>query len=263
MVCKFFTDGIQISKGDQEKLLREKQIYDDLEFQPVVGGRTFGLRYLYHMMWAAAKYDFKYYLRIDDDYFVCLERLQQELRHRPTKMLCWGRYHCNKNLVYVDEAWTLFTPDVIVRILSQDPQRMLCHPHADQELPIWMDSVFNKTENVTHFDDQRLYHYPPARRVKRFKNLANACDFHMGIHGSSPELMHIFWNSSSDNAKKVTALTEISTTCKTPFIFDITRMFGPYKFDLRPCITNPQWTPGETMWTGVLSGSKKGTLPCS
>jgi len=263
VVCKFFTDGIQISKEDQQKLLQEKQIYKDLEFQPVNGGRTFGLRYLYQMMWAAVKYDFKYYLRLDDDYFVCLERLQHELRHRPTKMLSWGSYHCHNMLVYVDEAWTLFTHDVIVRILSQDPQRMLCHPHADQELPIWMDSVFNKTDDVTHFDDKRLYHYPPARTVDRFKNLANACDSHMGIHGSSPELMRIFWKSSNDTAKEVTTITEISATCKRPFIFDITFMALPCKFDLRPCIKNPQWTPGETMWAGALSGGKEGTLPCS
>ena len=97
---------------------------------------------------------------------------------------------------------------------------MPCHPHADQELPIWMDSVFNKNENLIRFDDKRLYHYPPARTVERFKNLANACDSYMGIHGSSPELMRIFWNSSSDNAKEVTALTELSATCKKPFIFE-------------------------------------------
>ena len=75
--------------------------------------------------------------------------------------------------------------------------------------------------------------------------------------------MRVFWNSSSDNAKEVTALTELSATCKKPFIFDVTFMGHPYKFDPRPCIQNPQWTPGETMWAGVLSGGKKGTLPCS
>ncbi|XP_067027866.1 uncharacterized protein [Acropora muricata] len=262
VVCKFFTDGIQISKEDQQKLLREKQVYKDLKFQPVIGGRTFGLRYLYQMMWAAAKYDFKYYLRLDDDYFVCLGRLLHELRYRPSKMLCWGSYHCNTHLSYVDEAWTLLTHDVIVRILSQHPQRMLCHPHADQELPIWMESVINKNENLIRFDDQRLYHYPPARTVKRFKKLANPCDLYIGIHGSSPELMRMFWNSGSDKARRVSPLTEFSATCGKPFVFDISLMWDAYKFDLRPCIENPLWTPGETMWMGILSGTKKGTLPC-
>ncbi|XP_068675190.1 uncharacterized protein [Montipora foliosa] len=261
--CKFFTDGIQIPKENKEKLSNEKQIYKDIEFQPVIGGRSFGLRYLYQMMWAAVKYNFTYFLRLDDDYFVCLERLKCELRHRPTKMLSWGWFHCTfKDLIYVDEAWTLFTHDVVMRFLSQDPQRILCHPHADQEIPIWINSVFNKGDNLTHFDDRRLHHYPPARRVKMFETLTNVCDSFLGIHGSTPELIHRFWNYSNDRAKEVTVLTDISQTCNKPFVFDISRMVKSYKFVLRPCVKNPQWTPGEVMWTGVDFGTKKGSLPC-
>ena len=262
MVCKFFTDGLQISKEDQEKLLREKQDYKDLEFQPVVGGRTFGLRYLYHMIWAAAKYNFQYYLRLDDDFFVCLGRLRNELRQRPTKTLLWGHYHCHPGLTFVDEAWTLFTPDVVVRILSQDPHKMQCHPHADQELPFWMDSAFNKTEKVIRFHDWRLYFYPPAKTVDKFKNQVKACDQYLGIHGSSPELMYKFWNTSNDGPKNVSPLTEFSSACRYPFFFNISLMWDRYKYDLRPCIENPQWTQGETMWIGVLTGTKKGSFPC-
>ena len=107
------------------------------------------------MMWAAAKYNFQYYLRLDDDFFVCLGKLRNELRYRPNKTLLWGHYHCHPGLTFVDEAWTLFTPDIVVRILSQDPHKIQCHPHADQELPFWMDSVFNKTEKIIRFNDWR------------------------------------------------------------------------------------------------------------
>jgi len=262
VVCKFFTDGLQISKEDQEKLLREKKDYKDLEFQPVVGGRTFGLRYLYHMIWAAAKYNFQYYLRLDDDFFVCLGRLRNELRYRPTKTLLWGHYHCHPGLTFIDEAWTLFTPDVVVRILSQDPQKIQCHPHADQELPFWMDSAFNKTEKVIRFHDWRLYFYPPAKTVDKFKNRVKACDQYLGIHGSSPELMYKFWNTSNDGPKNVSPVTEFSSACRYPFFFNISLMWDRYKYDLRPCIENPLWTTGETMWIGVLTGTKKGTFPC-
>ncbi|XP_068677014.1 uncharacterized protein [Montipora foliosa] len=260
--CKFFTDGIQIPKQDKVNLANEKNIYKDIEFQPVVGGRTFGLRYLYQMMWAAVKYKFTYFLRLDDDYFLCLERLKFELRHRPTKILSWGRYHCGTGLIYMDEAWTLFTHDVIVRFLSQDPQRILCHPHADQQLPIWINSVFNKSDNLIHFDDQRLHLSKGPEKVKMFEKLTNACDSFMGIHGSSPELMQRFWKYSNDNAKEVTALTGILQTCKKPFAFDVSRMGKAFRFDPRPCIQNPQWRPGEIMWTGINSGAKKGSLPC-
>ncbi|XP_068675382.1 uncharacterized protein [Montipora foliosa] len=261
--CKFFTDGIQIPKEDKAKLSNEKHIYKDIEFQPVVGGRSFGLRYLYQMMWAAVKYNFTYFLRLDDDYFVCLERLKYELRHRPTKMLSWGWFHCQfRDLIYVDEAWTLFTHDVIVRFLSQDPQRILCYPHADQQIPIWINSVFNKGDNLISFDDRRLHHPKNPNKVKIFEKLTNTCDSFMGIHGSSPELMQRFWKYSNDKAKEITLLTEISQTCNKPFVFDISKMGKAFRFDLRPCLQNPRWAPGEIMWTGIHSGAKTGPLPC-
>ncbi|XP_068676382.1 uncharacterized protein [Montipora foliosa] len=244
VLCKFFTDGPKLTKENKAMLTNEKLASKDIEFQPVVGGRSFGLRYLYQMMWAAVKYNFTYFLRLDDDYFVCLERLKDELPQRPTKMLSWGWFHCDfKNLIYMDEAWTLFTHDVIMRLLSQDPQRILCHPHADQQIPIWINSVFKKGDNLIHFDDRRLYHYPPARTVKKFETLTKVCDSFLGIHGSSPELIQRFWKYSNDHAKKVTVLTDISQTCNKPLVFDISIMGEPYKFELRPCVQNPQWTP--------------------
>lgn len=263
VACKFFTDGLQVSKEEQAMVLKEKQIYKDIEFQPIVGGRTFGLRYLYHIMWATAKYDFTYLLRIDDDYFVCIERLLHELHNRPHERLVWGSYHCAyRDLIYMDEAWTLFTHDVITRILSQDPLKIQCHPHADQEIPVWLDGVFSKDDSLTHFDDRRLHHYPPAKVVDKFKSVTHVCDSYMGVHGSTPEQMRRFLNYSNDGPKEVPTLTDISKTCSMPIVFNVSLMGGPYKFDLRPCIQNPQWTPHETMWLGIQQGGRRAKAPC-
>ncbi|XP_068676929.1 uncharacterized protein [Montipora foliosa] len=259
VVCKFFTDGLQLTREDKAILANEKHAYKDIEYQPIAGGRNFGLRYLYQMMWAAAKYNFTYFLHLDDDYFVCLERLKTELRYRPTKMLTWGWYHCVTNLIRMDEAWTLFSHDVVTRLLSQDPQQILCHPHAGLQVGGWIHSVFNKSDNLIYFDDRRLHHAPRARKVKMFENLTNACDSFMGIHGGSPEMMLRFSKYANDNAKKVTVLTEVSQTCDKPFVLDLSKAG---QFDLRPCVQNPQWTPGELMWKGVDFGTKKGSLPC-
>ena len=261
IACKFFTDGLKVSKEEKQQLVVEKRIHKDIEFQPVVGGRTFGLRFLYHVMWASAKYNFSYFLRIDDDYFVCIERLFHELHHRPRKMLKWASYHCvYPDLIYADEAWTLFSYDVITRLLSQDPHQILCHPHADQQIPIWIDKVYNKNETLIHFDDRRLHNYPPAKEIDTFNSATRVCDFFMGVHGSSPELMRRLWNNSNDAAKEVTVLTDISQTCDKPNVFNISLMGAPYKFELRPCIENPQWTPGEKMWLGVHTGG--GSIIC-
>ena len=214
-------------------------------------------------MWATAKYNFSYLLRIDDDYFICIERLLHELHHRPTKMLSWGSYHCTfKDLIYVDEAWLLFTYDVIARFLLQDPHQILCHPHADQQLQIWINTVYNQSENLIHYDDRRLHHFPPAKRVREFRFANHVCDTFMGVHGSSPALMRRFWRRSNDSAKEVTSLTEISQSCDKQNVFNISLMGEPYKFELRPCIENPQWTPDETMWLGIIAGVKKKTSSC-
>ena len=221
-------------------------------------GRSFGLRYLYHIMYATAKYHFTYLLRIDDDYFVCMERLLNELHHRPVKMLSWGSYHCLfRDRIYMDEAWTLFTADVIHRFLSQDPRKIVCHPHADQQIPVWVENVYSKNETLINFDDQRLHHYPPAWKQNKFKSLARVCDRYIGVHGSSPEMMLKFWRSSSDAAKEITNITDVSRTCHFPSVFDISKMRPPYNFTLRPCIENPIWTPNEGMWLGVHLGAQK------
>lgn len=58
VACHFFTDGLVVNKKVQQILLQEKSLYRDLEFQPLIGGVEFGLRFLYHAKWASANYDF-------------------------------------------------------------------------------------------------------------------------------------------------------------------------------------------------------------
>lgn len=121
VMCKFFTDGLQLTKELQKNLFAEQKIHKDIEFMPFEETRIFGIRFLYQIMWARAKYEFKFMLHMDDDYFLCLEKLKSELYHRPKKSLVWGSYHCSfKDIIYVDEAWIIFSSDVIEQFLSQD-----------------------------------------------------------------------------------------------------------------------------------------------
>ncbi|KAJ7386560.1 hypothetical protein OS493_008697 [Desmophyllum pertusum] len=256
VTCKFFTDGLQLSEEQERELSTEQKTHGDIEFMALESTRNFGLRYLYHIMWATAKFNFVYLLRVDDDYFVCLERLKAELYHRPTTMLIWGSYHCSfQDLIYVDEAWILFTSDVIERFLSQDPRSMLCHPHADQQISVWLNKLYGYNQTLVHFDDHRLHHFPPARELDIFDNVSRVCDSHLGVHGSSPEMIRNFWRNSGDGArliKRSLTLTRITETCHFPNVFNIS-LFDrpPYQFELRPCIANPRWTPNEGMWLGT------------
>ncbi|KAL9950568.1 hypothetical protein ACROYT_G043084 [Oculina patagonica] len=253
--CRFFTDALGLSKEQERALAKEQETYGDIEFMSLEVTRIFGIRFLYQIMWAKAKFDFAYMLHMDDDYFLCLEKLKSELYHRPRKALVWGSYHCSfKDIIYVDEAWILFTSDVIERFLSQDPQRVVCHPHSDQQIGFWLSSLYGNKTTLIEFDDHRLHHYPPAREMENFKNFPRVCDKYLGVHGSSPEMIRNFWRNSGDARELLVRspkLTRITETCHFTNVFNISLMGGMYKFELRPCIKNPRWTPGEGMWQGT------------
>jgi len=85
--CVFITDGLIQDRVKRNLTSQERNRYKDVELQPLLGGREFGFRFLYHIKWAMAKFDFQYLLRIDDDYFLCLKRLLFELPTRPKKIL--------------------------------------------------------------------------------------------------------------------------------------------------------------------------------
>lgn len=215
-------------------------------------------------MWATAKFNFVYLLRVDDDYFVCLEKLKAEFYHRPRRALIWGSYHCMvRDRIYVDEAWILYTSDVIERFLSQDPQRVVCHAQADQQIAFWINKLYSYNDSLIQFHDRRLHHDPPARTLgNKFNNLTRVCGKYIGIHGTSPEMMRDFWHRDSGDVPKSNSslkLTRVTETCRLPNVFNISTITGPYKFNLRPCITNPRWRTREGMWLGGRYGSKRKT----
>ena len=114
MTDGFITDGIQ-----RNLILKEKDKYKDIKLQPLKGGRgQFGFRFLNQIKWAAAKFNFQYLLRIDDDYFLCPKRLLFELPLRPKQNLVWGFFHCQAGITWLDEAFMIFSEDIIQTFLA-------------------------------------------------------------------------------------------------------------------------------------------------
>ena len=84
------TDGLMTNRTQRNLILNENDKYKDIRLQPLKGGRgQFGFRFLDQIKWAAAKFNFQYLLRIDDDYFLCPKRLLSELPSRPKQNLVW------------------------------------------------------------------------------------------------------------------------------------------------------------------------------
>ncbi|XP_046864032.1 probable beta-1,3-galactosyltransferase 8 [Xenia sp. Carnegie-2017] len=121
VVCKYFTDskdssGNLIQGEEKEKLDDESQLYGDLVRTETPGGLSFSVKLLWILQWANDNYDFKYYLRLDDDYFICLNKLMLELasNERPKHSLQWGWLHCELyDATFLDESFLLLTSDIV------------------------------------------------------------------------------------------------------------------------------------------------------
>ncbi|KAJ7389237.1 hypothetical protein OS493_032705 [Desmophyllum pertusum] len=210
--CVFATDGLIKDRAKRSLILQERNRYKDLELQPLPSDDTvrFGQRFLISIKWAMAKFDFQYFLKLDDDYFVCLKRLLSELPSRPTSNLVWGHFHCQAGNTWADEAFVVFSRDMIHKFLAQDEKTMLCHPYGDQQFSLWL-----KNMTKVYFHDPRLHHNPPASYLDKFKNSTNVCDSYIGLHGTYAEKMREFWLNSNDGAKKVPPIANFSTFCRT------------------------------------------------
>lgn len=244
VACHFFTDGRNTDKEIQRQLLTEKLRYDDIKFQPLNGGREFGLRFLYHAMWASATYDFQYFLRADDDYFVCLKKLLHELPLRPKQNLCWGHFHCEPPITWIDESWMIFTPDIIESFLKQDARTMLCHPHADQQIAIWLNNMSNRV----YFHDERLI---LDRKDSFDVGAGNVCEKYLGIHQAyAPQMLLLGKNSGDNGAKQVPPVSNFSEHCKhTTFNYKVFEG-GDFFFKPRPCVSNIEWVKTNRLWIG-------------
>ena len=101
VLCRFVTDGQDV-KGNalqgpvREKLESESRMHGDLLLAQSPGGVNFARRYLWLAQWVSERYDFQYLLRVDDDYFICFEKLLKEIKyHRPLRKLVWIWLSCS------------------------------------------------------------------------------------------------------------------------------------------------------------------------
>lgn len=218
-----------------------------MELQPLQGGREFGFRFLNQIKWAMATFHFRYLLRIDDDYFLCLKKLLAELPKRPNKNLVWGFFHCQSRgkITWIDEAFMIFTRDIIQTFLAQNESSMLCHPHADQQIGLWLNKITRKI----FFHDKRLYHHPPASFSPKFQNITNVCDSYLGIHGTYVDKMRYFGRNANDSAKNAHPIQKFSNFCPTTK-FDYRFMVRRFRFKPKLCKDNPTWNVERTMFVG-------------
>eukprot|EP00794_Sanderia_malayensis_P009818 gene9818-10825_t len=196
VVCKFFTDGLN-ERGDPipdnitERLEDEsKKNRNDLIILDTPSGVNFAIRLLALMEWGKENLEFDYLLRIDDDNFLCLDRLIEELPVRPRKRLYWGYLHCIRGLTRIDEGFMILSVDLVLEFL-RDRDQLLCHKFGDQAVAMWIYRSMN-IEPITWFADNRIHHDPPASYILEFKHRKEICHTFLNLHGTYPSEMEVF-----------------------------------------------------------------------
>lgn len=164
---RFFSDAppsTRTSYSSNSSLWRELAFegstHGDIVQQPLPSGygdkehNAYGLRALFQAQWAIMKYArLDYFLRVDDDSFLCLHRLIYELKSTPREQFFWGRFWCNQGRNRADENFMLFSAD-IVRLFADDTITGRLMPFDRHVTLGWNFGYWSWILNMTIFDDQ-------------------------------------------------------------------------------------------------------------
>ena len=254
--CIFITDYQGPNDRYFHQVQRERVMNDDIHFQLVESGVTFGKRFINHMLFAETMYNFDYFLRVDDDQFLCLENILQELPFPVEKKFHWGWVHLHDEIRRPEESIILFSQDVINTFLMQDSSKMLCHPWADQLIAAWLTDL-NIVKLLRH--DLRIHHIPPIHESIYLKLMKNVCHSFIAVHGVYDNDMKILWKHRGNSLEFVNGnlkTNSILYIIKQPFNWTVFKGFWRYEPQL--CITNPTWDTSRQMGNSTSYVGRQG-----
>ncbi|EDO44360.1 predicted protein [Nematostella vectensis] len=228
----------------RDKVIEERKKYGDLEFLPTSNGYWYGHRYLWMLFWAFEHYDFDFFLKTDDDYFVCLNNLANDLQYRKNeKYLYWDWLGCDLSMVAMDSGLLILGKDLTSEFVKRNDTLILSsHGRADDCY------VHNELEDdkydVTYFaDNSRLVHYRSDLKDKLNGKLRSNL---IGIHQAYPKYMREYWNYVKDNWLTHLSLKVIRKPygeyCARPKGWDWTVLNPFWKHEPKSC-----WAP-KTDW---------------
>ncbi|XP_046851673.1 uncharacterized protein LOC124445001 [Xenia sp. Carnegie-2017] len=244
--CLFFTDardmyGNLLPPTIRAPLMKEQSIHRDLILAQSPGGINFALRYLWMLNWANSRYKFEYFLRVDDDYFVCMDRLVRELPYRSQKKLYWGYVHCSPpGGIRVDEGFVIVSNDLAQHFLRERNSSLMCHPYGDQAMIMWINNI----PGVTYFGDPRVIN--DVVDYTSIVKTGDICASFLGVHGSYPWKMKKFWSQFLEMRTETYHVPEITYPCGSQSKTFVYKNFGGMFYAVpRPCKENPAWQIGE------------------
>ena len=212
------------------------------------------------MVFALTHYDFEYFLRMDDDYFFCLENLLHEVPLPMIKQFHWGWVHCIPTITRPEESMIMFSRDVISTFLKQHPELLLCHPWADQMIASWSKEL-DMTYLFRH--DTRIHHTPIVSNEPELRKEAEVCIKYIAIHGTYPEDMKLFWSHRGPTITEEKSSRDLfrnSEVCPIRAPFNWRQFINEWRYEPKYCITRPKWnTTKQTVLGGAYSGRQEGS----
>lgn len=163
---RFFSDAppsfkapLVQSANTWHSLLDEARTQKDMLLQPLPTGygdnehNVYGSRALYQMQWALHHFpNVSYFLRVDDDSFLCLDKLVYELKSAPRRQFFWGKFWCREGRNRADENFMLFSSDIIQLLSNEAVGKLL--PFDEHVTLGWNFGYWSWVLNMTIFDDQ-------------------------------------------------------------------------------------------------------------
>lgn len=199
------------SKDTWFQLGKESAQYQDLVFQPLPTGygdkehNLYARRARYQIAWALQHMRaFNFFLRIDDDSFLCLHKLVYELKSVPRRQFFWGRFWCREGRNRADENFMLFSRDV-VELLGNDALVGRLLPYDDQVTLGWNFGYWSWVLNLTIFDDQKrldaqqgnLTEYMHSDTPVDLRTLAGFCDKFLYAHHVKADIMRAAYEATT------------------------------------------------------------------
>ncbi|XP_066923892.1 uncharacterized protein [Clytia hemisphaerica] len=251
--CNFFTDSFDgLNQTDVDKIQEENRQYNDMLFMPIKGGHRFAERLVWMLQWYTENYDFQYFLRVDDDYFICMERLLYELPYRPKSGLYWGYTHCTDNVIRVDEGWMLLSRDIIDEALSKLDTTLPCHPFGDQAVALWIKE--SKLDINWFPDNNRIVHQATAYNEHQYM-FNGFCNVYLAMHGSYQLQMLKYWILHSDYKEPkrryfIPHIPEFTSFCQKNRTFDLNAFWPHVRYMPKRCKDKPEWSISKAKFIG-------------
>lgn len=201
---RFFTE-IPAPRSDEEAALEEESAaHGDLVLMDIDAGMNFAVKLLWAMRWMNNHFTFEFFLRLDDDYFLCLRRLLNELSATlevgvsPLNIYAGHMWYWSRaeGTTRIDEAYILLSADLVLRALATPD--LMCAGHAGVTAGWWFTkgNALNQLGDVRWVHDARLDHV--GRSVHARKKFGEMCIEHMGVHHAFPEVMPDMWDAAKD-----------------------------------------------------------------